>query len=190
MKKILSLIITAIILICCLAVCSPAAEAQSPKENGLFENQEQLDDLCDLILKTIIKDGMDDKEKAYAIYCWVEDSITYINKPDFRSWQEGAYDALSTYSGDCYAFYSSLRALLERAGFKCLEGVSISKDHYWVIACIDDKWWHLDATPGWGGERFMLTTGELLDYAYYGNKKYKEGLTYEFDPSVYPELSK
>ena len=153
-----------------------------------FKEKEKLTVLCKKVLKTILKDGMTEEEKASAIYHWVEDNISYVHKPDFASWESGAYDTLTTYTGDCYAFYSALRALLEEAGIPCIEGTSIPKDHYWVIAYINGKWWHLDATPGWGGERFMLTTQELLDYEYYGNKKYKEGLKYEFDPADYPEI--
>lgn len=151
-----------------------------------YPANEKLNGMCDRILNVILEDGMSETDKASAIYTWVCDNYTYVGKPDFSCWQEGAWDMLSSYSGDCYGYYASLRALLQRAGIRCLEASSVPKDHYWVMASVDGNWRHLDATPGWGESRCLLTTQELLDYVYDGNPKYPEGLIYEFDPSGYP----
>ncbi len=158
-------------------------EKASKKSTG----SEELDALCDNILNTIVKDNMTDVEKARAAYEWVKTDISYVMSDKCDTWQEQAIQTIHSYSGDCTGYYAILRALFERIGFEC-EGVeSITKEHIWVIAKVDGEWYHFDATPGWGSDRFMYTTDEMLSYTYYGNEKFPEGLKYSFSTAQLPK---
>ena len=148
---------------------------------------EELDVLCDNILNSIINDNMTDVEKARAAYDWVTTNISYVMSDKCDTWQEQAIQTINSYSGDCTGYYAILRALFERIGFEC-EGVeSITQEHIWVIAKVNGEWYHFDATPGWGSDRFMYTTDEMLSYTYYGNDKYPDGLKYSFSTSKLPK---
>jgi len=146
----------------------------------------KLDDLADSILKNIIADGMNTREKAYAIYNYMVDNMRYSGVTKEGDWVSGAYTALSTNKGNCYGFYSGSRALLQRANIESVEVISIEKDHYWNLVNIDGSWYHFDTTSGWGGERFLLTDKELSEYNYY-NTDIELNLTYNWDRNLYPK---
>lgn len=148
---------------------------------------EELDVLCDNILNSIIRDNMTDVEKARAAYDWVTTNISYVMSDKCDTWQEQAIQTINSYSGDCTGYYAILRALFERVGFECESVESITQEHIWVIAKVNGEWYHFDATPGWGSDRFMYTTDEMLSYTYYGNDKYPDGLKYSFSTSKLPK---
>lgn len=148
---------------------------------------EELDVLCDNILNSIINDSMTDVEKARAAYDWVTANVSYVMSDKCDTWQEQAIQTINSYSGDCTGYYAILRALFERIGFECESVESITQEHIWVIAKVNGEWYHFDATPGWGSDRFMYTTDEMLSYTYYGNDKYPDGLKYSFSTSKLPK---
>ncbi len=147
---------------------------------------EEVNELCDQVLVEIIKKDMDERERAYAIYTWVEEEIRYSGVTMKGDFLRGAKVALAKRKGDCYAFCTALRALLMRAGFETEEVPGYQNYHFWVMVKVDGNWYHIDATTGWGGERFLLTTAELEAYSYQ-NPKYTNPLTYEWDKSKLPE---
>ena len=161
--------------------------AASGKVTKKSTGSEELDNLCDNILNSIINDNMTDVEKARAAYDWITDNISYVMSDKCDTWQEQAIQTINSYSGDCTGYYAILRALFERIGFECESVESITKEHIWVIAKVDGEWYHFDATPGWGSDRFMYTTDEMLSYTYYGNDKYPDGLKYSFSTAALPK---
>lgn len=183
MKKLVTILLAAMVMCSALTMYAFAEETEVSTD---LEN-EKLNELCDLIIKAVVKDDMTDVEKAYAVYTWVDKNLKYKGQDNYEQWQDAAYDSLSNYSGDCLGYYAATRALLQRMGFETMQACSEDESHCWVMAKIGDFWWHLDNTPGWGGERFMLTTDELLDFEYIDNEKYPDGLKYDFNPEGYPE---
>ena len=147
---------------------------------------EEANELCDEVLREIIDKDMSQEEMARAIYDWVVDNIRYSGNTTKGNTVRGAKLALSKRTGDCYAFCSSLWALLSRAGIESQEVAGNRNYHFWVISNIEGNWYYLDATSGWGGERFMLTQKELEEYSY-KNPKYDNPLTYRWDATKCPE---
>lgn len=141
---------------------------------------EELNQLCDDILINIVGDDMSEREKAYAVYTWVTGNIKYRGISDTGDWIAGAKTALSKRSGNCYAFYSASRALLTRLGFENIEAISYTEGHYWNMVKVDGSWWHFDTTTGWGTQRFLWTSEQLLNYTY-------RNLAYLWSPEGYPE---
>jgi transglutaminase/protease-like cytokinesis protein 3 len=146
----------------------------------------KLDSLADSILKNLISDGMNNREKAYAVYKYMVNNMRYSGITKEGDWVSGAYTALSTNKGNCYGFYSGSRALLQRLNITSMEVSSVEKDHYWNLVNIDGSWYHFDTTSGWGGERFLLTDNELSEYSFY-NSGIDVTLTYNWDRSLYPK---
>ena len=141
---------------------------------------EELNQLCDDILINIVSEDMSGREKAYAVYTWVAGNIKYRGISDTGDWVAGAKTALSKRRGNCYAFYSASRALLTRLGFENIEAKSYTEGHYWNMVKVDGSWWHFDTTTGWGTERFLWTSDQLLNYTY-------RKLSYLWSPEGYPE---
>ena len=82
---------------------------------------EKLNNQCDRVLDSIISDSMSEREKAYAIYTWVENNIRYSGNTAENGWVSGAKTTLASGKGNCYGYYSTSAALLTRAGFDNLQ---------------------------------------------------------------------
>ena len=120
--------------------------------------------LADDILAKIIKNNMSKKEKAKAIYDWVNNRMTYSTRNPVREPVQGAYGAFVRGAGDCYTYMSASRVLLTRAG---IENLTLSRqggttEHYWNLVNTGEGWYHFDVTPTPGNlitssRRFMFT---------------------------------
>ncbi len=141
------------------------------------------------VLDEILDDAMTPRDRAYAIYRYVHDSIKYIGHSDKSSEDNAAYDGLVRGYGDCFTYYATSRLLLTEAGIENLpiqrlEGV-VSTDHYWNLINLGEGWYHFDATPRnieFPFDGFMRTDADLA--AYYTDR---HGFDYyTFDHSLYP----
>lgn len=146
---------------------------------------QQLDAICDQILDTIITDSMNDKQKAYAVYQWVEKNIRYSGSMAVTNWKTGAVSSLKYRKGNCLAFCYSSEALLTRLGFENIEVHDRELTHYWNMIKINNAWYHFDTTSGWGKERFLWTNQQLKDYRY-DSPILNSTIDYDWDMSAYP----
>lgn len=156
------------------------------EEGGSEVSNDQVYQLAEDILDDITDDSMSDMEVAFAIYNWVNKNIAYTNDSDKSSWINGAYQAFTTRSGDCYNYFAAAKALYNVAG---IENVDVEKSdtshsrHYWSLINLGDGWYHVDCTPrkGDGDLFFMVTDEELLDYSEAHSN------SHIFDLDAYPE---
>lgn len=163
-------------------------EAKVPESNNLKltdTGNSKLNSLCDNVLKSIVNNNMSDREKAYAVYSWVEKNIRYSGVSDMSNWKTGGVTALSTKKGNCYAYYSASRALLTRLGFETIEISEEDKSHYWNLVKVNGSWYHFDTTSGWGTQRFLWTDSQMSSYEYY-NKNLGRNISYDWDKTAYP----
>ena len=163
------------------------ADPEEIKDLGI----ERLNEICDLIIDYTTTEDMEDWQKAYAVYQWIENNINYVDVVLPHNWQEAALQVFNTYAAECYGFYAALRAVFERLGFKCIE-MEEGGDfpHFWLMFYVEGAWWHCDATVGWGGERFMRITEWMQNFLYRDNWKYPRGMYYYFDKSKLPKTLK
>lgn len=139
---------------------------------------------ADEVLAEITTDDMTLKEKARAIYDWCRNNIGYISTSDKDSWTNGAHQGFTQGQGDCFVFFSTAKALLTEAGIPNIDVVKSDtshSSHYWSLIDCGDGWYHFDTTPrSGGGEFFMLTDEELLEYSEAHDN------SHIFDQSLYP----
>lgn len=147
--------------------------------------QQQLDNLCDQILDTIIQENMSDKQKAYAVYQWVEGHIRYSGSMNVTDWRSGALTSLKYRKGNCLAFCYSSEALLTRLGFENIEVHDRELTHYWNMVKVNNGWYHFDTTSGWGQQRFLWTNQQLSSYRY-DSPILNQQIDYDWDMSDYP----
>ncbi len=175
-------------------VTEASTEASSDGSNASWSSgneditdlgNEQLNQLCDGLLASLVSPDKTPRDNAYNIYYWVENNITYHGSCDTSDWVKGAIEALSTYKGDCYAYATASYALLRRAGFDTILVHEDDLSHFWVMVKVDGVWRHFDATTGWGTERFLWTTEELLSYSYY-NDSLGFTISYHWNPANGP----
>lgn len=149
-------------------------------------SQETVDELADAVLSEITKDNMSDKEKATAIYKWVQSNVGYISHSDKDDWLKAAYEGLHDHQGDCYVYAMVSKELLTRAGIKNMdiEKIPAESRHYWNLVDYGEGWYHFDTTPRKRRHNFCLvTTQELLEYSNANNK------SHNYNADNYPEIN-
>lgn len=146
---------------------------------------EELNNIADKVLRNIIKDGMSDVEKTWAIYKWVTNHISYTGYSDKSDWKKGALRGLKKATGDCYNYYATSRILLTRSGFEhqtvIREGGTRTTRHYWNLIKVNGSWYHFDTTPTINPYTgFLRTDNELRERS----KVLKD--YYSFDETKHP----
>ena len=147
------------------------------------------------LVPKIIKDGMSDIEKLYAIWYYVSDPehLSYISHSDKDSWVREAIRGLDEGVGDCFTFYSVMRALMEEAGFETISVHRLGGEtqHFWSLVKVGDEWYHIDACPRSESRKrywycFLRTDEELLNFGKGDDNYEKINYYYKFDTSIYP----
>ncbi|MCD8324480.1 MAG: transglutaminase [Clostridiales bacterium] len=155
--------------------------SEKPEENV---DEETVLEMAQEVLDEITTEDMTKKQIARAIYDWARSTIGYVSTSEKDSWTNGAYQGFTTHSGDCYIYFSTCKALLTQADIPNIDVVKSDtshSSHYWSLVDVGDGWYHFDATPrSSGGEFFLLTDEELLEYSEAHSN------SHIFDQSLYP----
>lgn len=132
-------------------------------------NIDVVNELADKVLSSITNSSMSQKDKAKAIYKWTKTHIAYVNSSDKSDWIKGAYQGFKTGSGDCFTYFATAQALLNRAGIKNQGIIKVDGHHYWSIIDVGEGWRHFDTTPRKGDNvfysLFYLTDTEIEKYS-------------------------
>ena len=163
-------------------VSSEAASLESFSKEDVYE-------LADKKLESLIKDGMTVKEQAKAIYKWANGSIWYSGSSDKTDYLKEAKKVLNGGGTDCFGYFAVCKLMFERLGIPNIDVVKVKnydKDssHFWSLVSIDggQTYYHFDATPRKGdGDYFFLVTDKALDE--YSNSHSK---SHNRDKSLYP----
>jgi hypothetical protein len=130
-----------------------------------------VNELADGILSRIINNSMSQRQKARAIYNWVDARVSYTTRNPTRNLAQGAYNAFTRGSGDCYTYMAASRVLLTRAGIsnQTAKRYGGETDHYWNLVNTGDGWHHFDVCPTPGNlvtinQRFMFTETQAEQY--------------------------
>lgn len=146
-------------------------------------SDEQLDEQLNKVLGEILTDGMTVPEQAYAIFEYCYDNIIYTGTSDKTDWKSEAYRGLTEHQGDCFTFYATSYALLQKIDCQVLsvERLNGKTQHFWCLVNLGSGWYHFD-TCNVGPEHlkcFMKTSEELVKYSV----QY-----WRFDTTLYPAL--
>lgn len=163
---------------------SETAEAVAPALTVYDTGNESLNQLCDGIVYSIANDSMSQRDKARAVYDWVENNIRYSGTTPITDWITGGISTLNSRKGNCFGFYSVSASLLTRLGIENIEIHEEDDSHFWNLVNIDGAWYHFDTTKGWGTERFLWTDAQMDAYEY-DNGTYGV-IRYNWDHSKYP----
>ncbi len=147
--------------------------------------QEDVDRLADQILAQITNSGMSQREKAKAIFDYVNKHVRYIGTSDKSSWIIGAYVGFTRGRGDCYNYFACSKALLTRVGIPNvdLRRVGGTSLHYWQLVNTGDGWYHFDACPhpnGYPLYSFMITETQARAYTEQASASRKNYYVYDY----------
>lgn len=163
---------------------SESVEAVAPALTVYDTGNASLNQLCDGIVYSIANDSMSEREKARAVYDWVENNIRYSGTTPITDWITGGISTLNSRKGNCFGFYSVSASLLTRLGIENMEIHEEDDSHFWNLVKVDGAWYHFDTTKGWGTERFLWTDAQMDAYEY-DNGTYGV-IRYNWDHSKYP----
>lgn len=144
---------------------------------------EKLNAEVDKVLGRILKDDMTLEQQAYAIFDYVYSNVLYTGDSDKTDWKAEAYRGLTKGTGDCFTFYATTYALLQKIDCQVLsvERLNGRTQHFWCLVNLGTGWYHFDACNV-GPEHlrcFMKTSEELVKYSV----QY-----WRFDTSLYPQV--
>jgi len=151
-------------------------------------DREVVEEIARGILDKIITDDMTMKEKALAIYKYVNKNVFYLGGRHSDDLITEAYYALMKDPGDCYTFFAASDLLLNMVGIPNIRVERLryegETNHYWHMINCGDGWYHFDACihkPEFFS--FMLTDAEAEAYS---RQKGKNAYYYRHDKSKYP----
>ncbi len=118
---------------------------------------------ADKIIAQIITDSMSQKEQVTAIYSWCRGNMGYVNDSDKSDWLKEAYRGFTERRGDCFTYFATAKAMLERLEIKNMDVRKTGGGHYWSMVDVGSGWYHLDVTPRKGsGDDFCMVTDSFL----------------------------
>ncbi len=158
-------------------------------KNPNYVDEETIFAAADKKLESLIKDGMDTKQKVKAIYNWANGYIYYSGKSDKSDYMQEAYKVLKGGGTDCFGYFAVTKLMFERLEIpnidvKKVKNYEGDSNHYWSLVSVDggQNYYHFDATPrkGSGDYFFLVTDAELDAYSNAHNKCHNR------DKSLYP----
>ncbi len=151
-------------------------------------NEQELFDRVDLILNEILTPDMTQTDKAWAIYLYIAQHVSYVDSSEKGDYVASALYALDNACGDCYVYFSLAKVMLTRAGITNMDIARIPEgndEHYWNLVDVDDGhgWYHFDTTPRWDHPTVFLWTDDQAKQYSAVNQN-----CYNYDPALYPEI--
>ncbi len=154
----------------------PRPTEQTNDESGSSEIMPEEDPLLlkvnalgQAVLDQILKEGMTQREKAYAIFQYVHRNIAYTGTSDKTDWVAGAYAGFTKRRGDCFTYFACSKVLLTLAGIPNvdLERVGGTTRHYWQLVDVGEGYMHFDACPHshTSTVTFLLTEEEAREFS-------------------------
>ena len=121
------------------------------------------------VLDEIIKPGMTQDEKTYAVFRRVKNYVWYSGNSDKSSIENAAYEGFTKWAGDCYTYYAMVRVMLDMLEIPNLEVARVggTSNHWWNLVQFEDgKYYHIDATPHriTNMEHFKMTESVIAEY--------------------------
>ncbi|MCL2837085.1 MAG: transglutaminase-like domain-containing protein [Defluviitaleaceae bacterium] len=147
---------------------------------------EEVYEMAQAVLDTIITEEMTDFAKANAIYGWIKRNIGYTTVGPKDDVITGAHNGLVRRNGDCYTFYATSALMLDMTG---IPNITLQRDggnnrHWWSLIDVGQGWHHFDATPhnsGDGGFHFTEARAQERTRARGASNRY-----YVYDPETLP----
>lgn len=166
------------------------AEADVIIKAKVIPTEESLTPYLDKVIANVTNAGMSNYDKAYELWKWCRNNISYSYSAGDRStiWH-GVYEGIYKHAGDCYAYYATYSALLTRCGIAnlCVSRINGESNHWWNLVNTGSGWYHCDTSPRANGDTykcFMQTDAQVAEYTANNTRKPNY---YTFDTSLYPE---
>lgn len=120
----------------------------------------QANELADQVITQVVNDGMNEREKAEALYGYLTSHVQYdqryySDRGNMPHESQTAIGALRDGLAICGGYSHALRLLFEKAGIPCynVTGNYFGESHMWNTAYLDGAWLWFDATSDRGASQ-------------------------------------
>lgn len=122
------------------------------------------DKMADTVLSKIVKPSWSDEKKVRAIYTYVTGHLSYVFNSKYHEWHQEAAYAFRYGYGDCFAYYSLTKALVNRCGIPNLmiQRNTVNPTHYWNMVYVNGGWYHVDTCARQIRKYLCLVTDEQM----------------------------
>ena len=164
---------------------------ESGDKEGLSEEDLYTLETAMEIIDEIITDDMTDYEKEKAVYDWLIEYVSYDDEAfnplgeDVYEYNWYPYGVLKYHSAICVGNATTFKLFMDMLGIDCMIIHSTEEgEHAWNLVCIEDDWYHVDAT-------FDSGTGtDTPGYEYFNvPDSFKVDDGYYWDRSEFPEAN-
>ncbi|WP_434310056.1 immunoglobulin-like domain-containing protein [Hominifimenecus sp. rT4P-3] len=112
-------------------------------------NREEMEELAREALANCISDRMSDRDKLYEMFWYVKRHMNYTGDSDKTTQINEAIRGFEEKQGDCFTYFSVLKAMMEQAGFETVDVTRLGGEtrHFWSLVKVGDEWYHIDSCP-------------------------------------------
>lgn len=134
--------------------------------SSLEGKDKEVFDLASAIISEIIKDGMSDYEKEFAVCSWITNNIEYDSEelaaiPAASVYSHLPYGALKYHRAICVGYATTFRLFMNMLKIENrLVHMTDSGEHAWNLVKLGDGWYHVDTT-------FNTTDDSGVPYGYF-----------------------
>ena len=148
---------------------------------------------ADVVLASILREGMTQVEQARAIFNWISWNMTTATDIRRESIYEAALNGFLTRRGNCFTYYALSEVLLTRAGIPnmMIERIpGTPTTHRWNLINPDDMGWHhFDSMPTRVSiNRFMFRSGQIPQFNALLQEAGSPANYFTYLPELYPEI--
>ncbi len=141
-------------------------------EDTAEELRPQMEALAQAAVEECDLTGMSSREQLYTIFWYVKNHMTYTGTSDKTSQVHEAIRGFTEGQGDCFTYFSMLKAMMEAAGFETLDVTRQGGEtrHFWSLVLVDGEWYHIDSCPRSAEHNkywycFLRTDAELEEFS-------------------------
>ena len=132
---------------------------------------------------------MSESEELWTLFWHVKYNLKYSGDSDKENWVKEAIRGFKEGNGDCFTYYSVLKALMEEAGYETVDMTRLGGEtrHFWSMVKYKGEWYHIDSCPrsaehGKYWYCFLRTDAQLAEFT----EIWGEGYYYVYDQSLCP----
>ena len=150
--------------------------------------------LADEVLAGLHLDGLSTRQKVYAIYAYVKNTLFYVHDTENLDEYLVFYRSVKARRADCYAYYATYAVLLTRAGIKNMHiwRLGGTSNHHWNLIYMPPEegevegWYHSDTVfYGVSGDRRLFTEKQAQNFT---RQRPLVFATYVYDHALFPEV--
>ena len=157
-------------------------------EDTAEELRPEMEELAREAVEECDLDGMSSRNQLYTMFWYVKNHMNYTGTSDKTSQIHEAIQGFTEGQGDCFTYFSMLKAMMEAAGFETRDVTRQGGEtrHFWSLVLVDGEWYHIDSCPRNDAHNpswycFLRTDAELEEFS----QQY--GGYYNFDHTGLPQ---